>query len=61
VNVQFRTAGGTYQTVQTVNTDRNGWVRTTVPAGTTGYWRLHYAGNSAAGRAVTNGDSVQVR
>ncbi len=61
VNVQFRTAGGTYQTVQTVNTDRNGWVRTTVPAGTTGYWRLHYAGNSAAGRAVTSGDAVEVR
>jgi hypothetical protein len=61
VNVQFRTPNGSYQIVKTVTTDRNGWVRTTVPAGTTGVWRLHYAGNSAAGRAVTSGDSVQVR
>jgi len=61
VNVQFRTPGGSYQTVATVNTDRNGWVRTTVPAGRTGYWRLHYAGNSAAGRSVTSGDAVEVR
>ena len=61
VNVQFRTPNGSYQTVKTVTTDRNGWVQTTVPAGATGVWRLHYAGNSAAGRAVTAGDSVQVR
>ncbi len=61
VDVQFRTPGGTYQTVATVNTDRSGWVRTTVPAGHTGYWRLRYGGNSAAGRAVTAGDAVEIR
>ena len=60
VDVQFRTATGTYVTVKTVTSDRYGWVRTTVPATTTGYWRLHYAGNSAAGRAITAGDAVQV-
>ncbi|SNS01189.1 hypothetical protein SAMN06893096_101346 [Geodermatophilus pulveris] len=61
VDVQFRTATGTYQTVKTVRTDRGGWVRTTVPARASGYWRLHYAGNSYAGRAVAPGDPVQVR
>jgi hypothetical protein len=60
VNVQFRTPSGSYTTVKTVTTDRNGWVRTTVPAGATGVWRLHYAGNAAAGRAITVGDTVQV-
>lgn len=61
VDVQFRTATGGYRTVKTVTTDRGGWVRTTVPAGESGYWRLHYAGNSYAGRAVAPGDPVQVR
>jgi hypothetical protein len=60
VDVQFRTATGTYTTVKTVTSDRYGWVRTTVPASSSGYWRLHYAGNTVAGRAVTAGDAVQV-
>jgi hypothetical protein len=35
-------------------------VRTTVPADTTGVWRLSYGGNTVAGPAVATGDSVQV-
>jgi hypothetical protein len=60
VAVQFHTPTGTYSTVKTVKTDSNGWVRTTVPATVTGLWRLSYGGNTAAGSAVTVGDSVQV-
>lgn len=60
VAVQFRTPTGTYRTVTTVTTDRDGWVRTTVPASGTGIWRLSYGGNAGAGPAVAVGDSVQV-
>jgi hypothetical protein len=60
VSVQFRTPTGTYRTVTTVTTDRDGWVRTTVPASGTGIWRLSYGGNAGAGPAVAVGDSVQV-
>ena len=35
-------------------------VETTVPATTTGVWRLRYGGNSVAGPAYAIGDSVQV-
>jgi hypothetical protein len=61
IQVQFRTPNGTYKTVKTVKTDRNGWVNTTVTAATTGVWRLHYGGNSTAAGSVPVGDSVQVR
>ncbi|MGY1640066.1 hypothetical protein ACI782_02900 [Geodermatophilus sp. SYSU D00703] len=61
IQVQFRTPDGTYRTVKTVTTDRNGWVNTTVPASTTGVWRLQYKGNSVAAGSVPVGDTVQVR
>jgi len=61
IQVQFRTPTGTYRTVKTVKTDRNGWVNTTVPASATGIWRLHYGGNSRAAGSVPVGDAVQVR
>ena len=60
VAVQFRTPTGTHETVETVQTSSDGWVRTTVPASVTGTWRLSYGGNTVAGPAVTVGDSVQV-
>jgi hypothetical protein len=60
VAVQFRTPTGAYRTVKTALTNRDGWVRTTVPADTTGVWRLSYGGNTVAGPAVATGDSVQV-
>jgi hypothetical protein len=60
VSVQFRTPTGSYQTVKKVTTDRDGWVRTTVPADMTGVWRLSYGGNSVAGPSVATGDAVQV-
>jgi hypothetical protein len=43
-----------------VTTDSTGWVRTTVPATTTGTWRLSYGGNTVAGAATSPGDAVQV-
>jgi hypothetical protein len=61
IQIQFRTPNGTYATVKTVKTDRNGWVNTTVRASTTGVWRLRYGGNSAAAGSVPTGDTVQVR
>ncbi len=60
VALEFRTPTGTYTHVKAVTTDANGWVRTTVPASSTGVWRLRYGGNTIAGSAVTLGDSVQV-
>ncbi|MGY1703873.1 hypothetical protein ACI79C_04800 [Geodermatophilus sp. SYSU D00697] len=61
IQVQYRTLNGTYRTVKTVKTDRNGWVNTTATASATGIWRLHYGGNSVAAGSVPVGDSVQVR
>jgi hypothetical protein len=60
VGVQFRTLTGQYATVKYVTTDANGWVNTTVTAGGTGVWRLHYGGNTVAGASVPLGDAVQV-
>lgn len=60
VALEFRTTNGTYERVKVVKTNSDGWVRTTVPASTTGVWRLRYGGNSLAGPAVANGDAVKV-
>ena len=60
VSVQFRTPAGTYATVKTAKTAADGWLRTTVPARTTGVWRVVYGGNTVAGSAVVAGDAVQV-
>jgi hypothetical protein len=61
VALEFRTPTGTYQVAKRVTTDRNGWVRTTVPANTTGLWRLRYGGNAIAAPSVVLGDAVEVR
>ena len=60
VAVEFRTPTGSYTRVKAVTTDATGWVRTTVPAESSGTWRLRYGGNTVAGPAVTVGDAVQV-
>jgi hypothetical protein len=60
VAVQFRTPNGAYKTVASAVTGKDGWLRTSVKASTTGVWRLSYGGNSVAGPAVAVGDSVQV-
>ena len=60
VAVEFRTPTGSYTRVKAVTTDATGWVRTTVPADSSGTWRLRYGGNTVAGPAVTVGDAVQV-
>jgi hypothetical protein len=61
ISVQFRTPTGGYATVKKVTTDKNGWVRTTVPATTTGVWRVSYGGNTVAGPSLTVGDAVTVK
>ncbi|MET0765378.1 MAG: hypothetical protein ABWY29_10960 [Blastococcus sp.] len=60
ISVQFRTPTGAYSTVKKATTDKNGWVRTTVPASATGVWRLSYGGNTIAGSSLTVGDAVTV-
>jgi hypothetical protein len=60
VSVQFRTPTGAYTTVKKATTDKNGWVRTTVPATATGVWRISYGGNTIAGASLTVGDAVTV-
>jgi hypothetical protein len=61
ISVQFRTPTGGYTTVKKVTTDKFGWVRTTVPATTTGVWRVSYGGNTVAGPSLTVGDAVTVK
>jgi hypothetical protein len=62
VQVQFTgPSSSEYRTVKRVRADRNGWVRTTVMAQSTGKWRLVYGGSSTAGPARTHGDAVEVR
>jgi hypothetical protein len=60
VSVEFRTPTGSYTQVATAVTDATGWVRTTVPASSTGVWRLRYGGSTIAGPATAVGDTVQV-
>ena len=60
VVVEFRTPSGAYSRVRTATTDVNGWVRTTVPATSTGVWRVRYGGNALAGAATAVGDTVAV-
>ena len=60
VAVEFRTPTGSYTQVATAVTDATGWVRTTVPASSTGVWRLRYGGSTIAGPATAVGDTVQV-
>ena len=60
VSVEFRTPTGAYSQVATAVTDATGWVRTTVPASSTGVWRLRYGGSTIAGPATAVGDTVQV-
>jgi hypothetical protein len=60
VSVEFRAPTGSYTGVATAVTDATGWVRTTVPASSTGVWRLRYGGSTIAGPATVVGDTVQV-
>jgi hypothetical protein len=61
IAVQFRTGTGRYTTVGYAKTDTAGWVRTTVPAKATGYWRVSYGGDRVASPSVSIGDGVKVR
>lgn len=62
VRLQFRKPGSsTYTTIKTVKTDRYGYLRTTVTAKATGYWRWSYAGSSTVAYVSAAGDKVTVK
>jgi hypothetical protein len=60
VNIQFRTPTGAYQTVGTAVTGSDGWVRASVLAPQTGFWRLSVGGTATTASATVAGDSVQM-
>lgn len=60
ISVEFRTTTGSYTQIKTATTSSDGWLGTTVPAKTSGRWRIRYGGNTIAGGAVAAGDYVKV-
>ncbi len=58
VDVQFRTATGSYRTVASGRTGSDGSVRIAVTAPGSGVWRLSYAGNGTTAPATVTGDTV---
>jgi hypothetical protein len=61
VQVQFKAQGAAgYTTIKTVLTGAGGKISTTVPAVTSGTWRLQYKGNSVTGPATSKTDGVAV-
>lgn len=61
VEIQFAPAGSSdYTTVKKVQLSTAGRLSTTVPATRSGKWRVLYRGNSGAGPATSNVDSVVV-
>ncbi|WP_433239825.1 hypothetical protein ACQPYK_33375 [Streptosporangium sp. CA-135522] len=62
VTITFREKGtDAYQHITKVGTGRNGWFKTRVKAGATGWWRAEYAANSGAGSSVSDTDRVDVK
>jgi hypothetical protein len=62
VQLQRRTAAGTYRTVRTVKTDREGRLSTRLRAPSTKRcYRWVFAGSSTTARAIARGDCVSVR
>ncbi|WP_318202825.1 hypothetical protein [Streptomyces sp. SCL15-4] len=62
VKLQFRKAGtSTYTTLKTVTTDSTGNLRTTVTAGSDGYYRYSFAGTSTTSAVSAAGDYVDVQ
>ncbi|MFD7923873.1 calcium-binding protein [Streptomyces sp. NPDC059740] len=62
VKLQFRKKGAAaYTTVKTVTTGSSGALKTTVKAGTDGYWRWSFAGTSTTHPVTTTADYVDVR
>ena len=62
VKLQFRKAGTTtYTTVKTVTTSSTGALKTTVTAGSDGYYRYSFAGTSTTSSVSATGDYVDVQ
>ncbi|MEV4342650.1 hypothetical protein [Streptomyces sp. NPDC049590] len=62
VKLQFRKAGSsTYTTVKTVTSSSTGALKTTVTAGSDGYYRYSFAGTSTTSAVSATGDYVDVR
>lgn len=59
--MRFRTKTGTYKKVKDARTGSGGYVTTTVTAGSDGYWRLRFGGNSISGGATSAADFVDVK
>jgi len=61
VELQWRSATGTYQTVKTVTTDANGDLRTTVKASQDGCFRYVFKGSVTTAAKTSTADCVDVR
>ncbi|MFD7550291.1 calcium-binding protein [Streptomyces sp. NPDC059816] len=61
VKLQFKKAGGAWQTVKTVSADRRGKVKATVKASVDGSYRLAYGGSTTTGTATSPADTIDVR
>jgi hypothetical protein len=62
VQLQFRKAGSTaYTTVKTVTSSSTGALKTTVTAGSDGYYRFTYAGSTSSAPVSAAGDYVDVQ
>jgi hypothetical protein len=62
VKLQFRKAGtSTYTTVKTITSSSTGSLKTTVTAGSDGYYRYSFAGTSTTSSVSATGDYVDVQ
>ncbi|MFD7550290.1 calcium-binding protein [Streptomyces sp. NPDC059816] len=61
VKLQFKKAGGAWQTVKTVSADSRGKVKATVKASVDGSYRLAYGGSTTTGTATSPADTIDVR
>ncbi|MFF2023772.1 calcium-binding protein [Streptomyces sp. NPDC058171] len=61
VKLQFKKAGGAWQTVKTVSADSGGKVKATVKASVDGSYRLTYGGSTTTGKATSPADAIDVR
>ncbi|MGW0631904.1 hypothetical protein [Streptomyces sp. NPDC002758] len=62
VQLQFRKKDTTtYSTVKTVKSDSAGYLKTTVTASVSGYYRFYFPGTSYAARVTATGDYIGVK
>lgn len=61
VSLQFRTTAGSYRTVKTVSTAKDGGVRATITASKDGCFRFVFPGSATTAAVTSPGDCVDVR